>query len=180
MPHYVAFLRAINVGGRFIKMQVLARHFETLGYRDVETFINSGNVLFRSPLRSAPKIASSIELAIAPLLGFRSEVFVRGANELAQIAARADSLNKRLLAPGECNVAFLNQTLSADQTAAIQTVASDIDQFEVDGYEVYWLCRVKQSESKFSNAVLERKLKLKATFRRASMLGTLSARLNAR
>jgi uncharacterized protein (DUF1697 family) len=48
----VAFLRAINVGGRFIKMAELAAHFESLGLADVSTYINSGNVLFSTRVRN--------------------------------------------------------------------------------------------------------------------------------
>ncbi len=46
MPTYVAFLRAINVGGHNVKMEVLRALFEAQGYADVATFIASGNVIF--------------------------------------------------------------------------------------------------------------------------------------
>ena len=53
MPRHIAFLSAINVGGHTVKMDLLCRLFEELGLKDVETFIASGNVIFRSPAKSA-------------------------------------------------------------------------------------------------------------------------------
>ena len=53
---YVAFLRAINVGGRVVKMDDLRRHFVSMGLSDVQTFIASGNVIFESPARSTARL----------------------------------------------------------------------------------------------------------------------------
>ena len=54
-----------------------------------------------------------------------------------------------------------------EHSAALALLKSDIDDFEVHGREVYWRCLTRQSNSKFSNAVLERRLKLRTTLRRA-------------
>jgi uncharacterized protein (DUF1697 family) len=175
MPQYIAFLRAINVSGRYIKMAALANHFETLGYGNVETFINSGNVVFDSPSRSATKLGVAIESAIEPLLGFKSEVFVRSGVELRDVLARASTLLSKVPSGGELNVAFLSAALTSEQGTSLRTMRSDVDDFVVSGQEVYWLCRVPQNESKFSNTVFERKLKLRSTFRRESMLVKLAA-----
>jgi uncharacterized protein (DUF1697 family) len=167
MPVYVAFLRAINVGGRFVKMAALAEHFRDLGYGDAQTYINSGNVVFRSASRNAGTLAVAIEQALSPPLGFKTHAFVaqRG-GALASDRAWAD-----------VNVAFLGAALGAEQVAALLALRSAVDDFVVHGTEVYWKCRVKQSESTFSNAVFERKLKVRTTLRRAVMLQGLSRQL---
>ncbi len=175
LAKYVAFLRAINVSGRYIKMAALSAHFETLGYDSVETFINSGNVIFDSSPRSAAKLSAAIEREIEPLLGFKSEVFVRSGAELHGVLAQAATLLPKVPSGGELNVAFLNAALTKDQETTLLTMRSDADDFVVSGQEVFWLCRVAQNESKFSNAVFERKLKLRTTFRRESMLAKLAA-----
>ena len=61
MPRYVAFLRAINVGGHTVKMDQLRRLFERLGFSKVETFIASGNVIFESASRSAKALEKNTE-----------------------------------------------------------------------------------------------------------------------
>jgi uncharacterized protein (DUF1697 family) len=173
----VAFLRAINVGGRFIKMDALSGHFQDIGLSCVSTHINSGNVLFHSRAQNLSALAARIEPELQARLGFQSEVFLRQASRVQAIAEEAASLEQRLDGQGEVNVAFLSQPLSDTQWTELQRVRSERDDFAHSGQEVYWICRGKQMESRFSNAVMERRLRLRCTFRRASMLQKLSARL---
>ena len=58
---YVAFLRAINVGGHTVRMEALRREFESLGATNVETFIASGNVIFDTARRNAAALERAIE-----------------------------------------------------------------------------------------------------------------------
>ena len=179
MPQYVAFLRAINVTGRFIKMVDLAEHVRTLGHTNVKTYINSGNVLFQSRQLSTTRLATALEDGLEPLLGFRAEAFVRSVPELQAVAAQALALRSRIGPEGDINVAFLQRQLTADDEAAIAPLRNTQDDFVCDGHELYWICQSLQSNSKFSNAVLERKLRTRATFRRGSMLQGLLANLAA-
>lgn len=179
MPQYVAFLRAINVTGRFIKMVTLAEHVRTLGHANVSTYINSGNVLFQSRQLATARLASVMEDALEPLLGFRAEVFVRTVPQLQAIAAKALALRSRIGPEGDINVAFLQREQTTDDEAAIAPLRNDLDDFVCDGTELYWICQSLQSQSRFSNAVLERKLRTRATFRRGSMLQGLLVSLSA-
>ncbi len=179
MPQYIAFLRAINVTGRFIKMVDLAEHVRTLGHAHVSTHINSGNVLFQSPQVSSARLAAAMEDGLEPLLGFRAEVFVRTVPELQAVAERAAALRSRIGPDGDINVAFLQRALTVDDEAALAPLRNTQDDFVCDGPELYWICQSRQSESKFSNALLERKLRTRATLRRGSMLQGLLASLSA-
>lgn len=179
MPTVVAFLRAINVGGRFIKMADLASHFSSLGLEGVSTYINSGNVLFNTRARNLSRLGASIERDLEPLLGFRSEVFLRSAPELHAVAAAATAHRSRMPSSGEVNVAFLQSPLSPDQVARLEALGTDLDAFAHGEREVYWLCKGNQMESRFSNALMERRLQLRCTFRRVSMLAKLSELLRA-
>jgi uncharacterized protein (DUF1697 family) len=179
LPKYIAFLRAINIGGRNIKMAELAEHFKTIGYADAETVIQTGNVIFDTESQSAEALAADIEAKLEPLLGFKSEVFVRSAAEITAILAQAATLSPQVPANGELNVAFLSAPLTEAQATTLEGLTTKMDQFVVQGHEVYWLCQANQSASKFSNGVFEQKLKLRSTFRRLSVLTALPETLFA-
>jgi uncharacterized protein (DUF1697 family) len=177
MPRHVAFLRAINVGGRFVRMNVLSDHFRSLGCTEVSSFINSGNLVFRSPRRAAAALEAELERGLAPLLGFQAEVFLRSPAEVCAVAAQAQRLLHATPGATVVNAAFLKAPLDADGQAVLAGLATDIDHFTALGREVYWTCRTRQSESTFSNAVFERRLARRATFRRHSMLQQFAASL---
>lgn len=177
MSVHVAFLRAINVTGRFIKMSALAEHFRTLGHDDAKTYINSGNVIFSTRTRTPQKLAATFEKELTPLLGFTSEVFIRTAVEVEGIATKALQLREHVPHSGEVNVAFLREPLSQAQSDELALLRTSLDDFVHEGAHVYWLCLGRQTESKFSNAVLERRLRLRSTLRRVSMLQGLANEL---
>ncbi len=177
MPTYVAFLRAINVTGRFVKMTALAEAFHAAGHADARTFLQSGNVVFTSSSRSPAKLQAALQDGLEPRLGFRSEAFVRMAAEVRAIAAHAIGLQGGVAAGGEVNVCLLPEAATPGITAVVASLATDLDAFDVREREVYWICRTRQSASTFSNATLERRLRLRTTLRRASMLARLAAEL---
>src|SRR5690349_8708838 len=82
----IAFLRAINVGGHTVKMDVLRRLFEELGFQNVETFIASGNVIFDAPNGDYGALEKQIEVHLRASLGYEVVTFVRSAPELARVA----------------------------------------------------------------------------------------------
>jgi uncharacterized protein (DUF1697 family) len=172
---YVAFLRAINVSGRNIKMAELAEHFRALGYEQVETFINTGNVIFESAVPSSSDLAASIVAAIEPLLGFKSEVFVRSIAELREIAAQAATFLPKVPTNGELNIGLLEAALTPAQEAALAALCGATDELVATEQAIYWVCQVAQNKSKISNGVLEQKLKLRTTLRRSTVVDGLLA-----
>lgn len=180
MARYVAFLRAINVGGRFIKMAALAEHFRALGHADVSTYINSGNVIFDARARRADTLAAALEAGLQPRLGFVSEAFVRTPAEVQAVASAAAARHADVGPEGEVNVFLLRDALTPAQRAAVLALRSEVDDFEPLERELLWLCRTRQSASKFSNAALERALKCRSTARRSGTLQGLAALLAAR
>src|SRR6185503_5768579 len=87
MPKYIAFLRAINVGGHLVKMDRLRVLFEELGFANVETFIASGNVIFDSPSRSPSTLEKKVAAHLERSLGYPVATFIRSVSELVAIAA---------------------------------------------------------------------------------------------
>ncbi|MGH6625285.1 MAG: DUF1697 domain-containing protein [Burkholderiaceae bacterium] len=176
MPRYVAFLRAINVGGRTVTMEALRAQFEALGFLQVETFIASGNVIFTAPSSSAAALQRRIEIGLEQALGYEVATFLRTDAELQAVAGSPPFDEAARRQAGAFNVAFLAQPLDAAQVAQLMRLQTPIDVFEVQGREVYWLCKFRQSESKFSNAVFERALKVQATFRNFNTVAKLAAK----
>lgn len=174
MPAYVALLRAINVTGRYIKMPVLAEAFRGLGYEAVRPYLQSGNVIFHAPERTAAQVASALEADLPARIGFAVDVFVRTAPQIQAIAAHAVALQGRVAVGGEVNVCFVAQTLTPDHRASLAALRSERDDFDIHDHEIYWLCQTRQSASTVSNAVLERRLRLRTTVRRARMLAGLA------
>ncbi|TDA66512.1 MAG: DUF1697 domain-containing protein [Chloroflexi bacterium] len=170
MQRYFAFLRAVNVGGHTVKMEVLRLQFEALGFNRVETFIASGNVIFESNLTDTTALESRIEAGLNSGLGFNISVFLRAFNELTAIAACQPFSAQDFARAAAFNVAFLVQPPENTWVERLNLLQNEIDQFKVIGREVYWLCRVRQSESKFSNAVLEKTLHQPTTIRQMTTI----------
>ena len=93
--------------------------------------------------------------------------------EVAAIHRRKPFTDSQLKAAPALNIGFVAEPLSASQKKALMRLKTDRDNFHVRGREVYWLCK-KQSESTFSNAVLEKTLKIQATFRSARTIARLA------
>ena len=157
----VAFLRAINVGGRNVKMDELRSIVSELGFERVQTHIASGNVILESAVRNAERLEHSLERGLEERLGFAVSVFVRDCADLRDLLDRAFAEKPATAS----NVIFLKKPLDREQMLRLHELANEEDSFEVRGRHIAWLCTVKQSESKFSNAVLERKLKIESTIR---------------
>lgn len=176
MPRYAAFLRAINVGGHVVKMTELRRLFEALGFREVETFIASGNVVFTSGAARTAALEKRIEKQLHKALGYEVRTFLRSDTEVAAIASYAPFKASDVRTAGALVVGFLAAALEADALKRLRTLRTEIDDFHVHGREVYWLCRRKQSESTFSNAVFERTLRVSTTFRGVQTVVRLAAK----
>lgn len=164
MARYIAFLRALNVGGHTVRMEDLRAHFESLGMAKVETFIASGNVIFESKA-SAKTLGAKIEKHLKMILGYEVATFLRTDSELHALAAHAPFPAPALASAGALNVAFLREPLTTREIEKLMALRNELDDFHIHGLEVYWLCKVKQSESTFSNAVMEKALKVQTTFR---------------
>jgi uncharacterized protein (DUF1697 family) len=177
MPKYVAFLRAINVGGHIVKMDHLRQLFETLGFSNVETFIASGNVIFDSTSKSTKALERKIESLLAKTLGYRVDTFLRSTSELANIAKYKPFEESELNTDGNTlYVIFTADELSAESKMKLGSFRTEVDDFQANGREVYWLCRTKFSDSKISGAQLERTMGMPGTMRNANTVKRLVAK----
>ena len=158
MPRYFAFLRAINVGrGRTVKMDILRRVFEELGFSRVETIIASGNVVFETNRASAASLEKKIERGLVKAVGFEVETFVRTGDELAAIAALEPFPPAKRDAAAELNVIFLKAPPGEATARRVRLISTESDEFRVQGREVYWLRR-RKAPGLYSTADLEKAL----------------------
>lgn len=180
MPKYVAFLRAINVGGHIVKMGHLRQLFENLGFSNVETFIASGNVIFDSTSKNTRTLERKIETLLEETLGYRVATFIRPTSELANIAKYKPFDESELNADGNAlYIIFTAGELSAESKRKLRTFSTEVDDFHAHGREVYWLSRKKISESKVSGAQLERAMEMPGTMRNANTVKRLAAKYSA-
>lgn len=165
MSRYFAFLRAVNVGGHVIRMDQLRQLFEMLSFSGVETFIASGNVVFEAAFEEARALEKQIKAMLAEALGYEVVTFIRTGAELAEIASYQPYSQSDLDAAAAFNIAFLKDPLDDEAKQKLMALRTEIDDFRVHNRELYWLCLKKQSQSTFSNAVLEKNLGVKSTLR---------------
>jgi uncharacterized protein (DUF1697 family) len=177
MPKYIAFLRAINVGGHVVKMDRLRELFEALSFGGVETFIASGNVIFESGSRNTTNLESKIEEHLAEALGYEVAAFIRAADEVKAIARYRPFRDEEVRKAGAFVVGFLHKPLDKSAERVLTGFKSAIDDFHLKNREIYWLCKKRQSESKFSNASFEKALGLRSTFRGMNTIRNLAKKL---
>ncbi|MFK0331622.1 DUF1697 domain-containing protein [Rhizobium sp. NPDC090275] len=132
MPVYIALLRAINVGGTGkLPMTELKAICEQLGFTDVKTYIQSGNVLFRADANEAD-VARALDAALGELLGKKPGVMVRSRKEMEAIVDRAPFPDAK---PSFLLISFLPE--NAPKDALDRIVAPDGEEAVVDGREIY-------------------------------------------
>ena len=176
MLRLIAFLRAINVGGHNVTMAELRGLFESLSLKEVETFIASGNVIFASRSKDIRTLQQKIEGELVRSLGYEVKAFLRTVPEVAAIAQYKPFNESQLSSAMALNVAFLAEPLSAEAEKLLMALKTETDDFHVHGREVYWLCKTKQSDSKFSNARFEKILNARATWRNVNTVVRLAAK----
>jgi len=176
VPRYVALLRGVNVGGKGrMAMADLRACVQAGGFEDVATHIQTGNVLFRTPMRSAEKVARALEQAVEADLGFRTAVMVRTAAQLtAALDARPfpDADEKAL------HIAFLRETPSKANATAL-VAPEGPDEVAVIGREVHLHYPDGMGRSKLSGAYIEKALGVPATARRRSVVEKIRDLLEA-
>lgn len=178
MPRYVAFLRAINVGGHIVKMDRLRDLFEELPVKNVETFIASGNVLFDATAKGIATLERKIETHLEQALGYEVATFLRSADEVTAVARYEPFSRNDLDAKANTlYVAFLPSAPGPKVAEKLAAFGSAMEEFHVYQREVYWLLRQRFSDSKFSGALLEKTVGMPATVRNVTTVRRLAAKV---
>jgi uncharacterized protein (DUF1697 family) len=177
MPRFVAFLRAINVGGHTVRMEALRRLFEELRLSRVETFIASGNVIFDSRSADAGMLEAKIERHLEKALGYGVKTFVRSLDELAAIGRHSPFTSADVGAEGNSlYIAFLAAPPGAEAVRKLMSLKTDADDFDSHEREIYWLRRKGFNESPLAGPLFERTIGAPATMRNATTVRKLVAK----
>jgi uncharacterized protein (DUF1697 family) len=176
MTRYVAFLRAINVGGRTVRMDALRQLFEGWGGSNVETFIASGNVVFDTSRRSADMAERSIEDHVRKALGYPVITFLRSIPELAAVAAHTPFAQDELEAGGTLFVGFMKTAPGPSVACAVAALRDDVNDFAVRGRELYWLRRSQLMQSISSGPPIEKLVGSPITMRNVNTVRRLAAK----
>ena len=167
MELFISVLRGINVSGqKKILMADLKALYEELGFANIKTYIQSGNVVFKTEgRRSNQDLAKEIETAIQLKYGFAVPVIIRRGAELSQLVAANPFLPSSTIDPEKLHVTFLADTPQQINIDKINTFNYPPDQFVIIGQEIFLYIPDRYSDSKLSNSFFENKLKVTATTR---------------
>jgi uncharacterized protein (DUF1697 family) len=168
-------VRGINLGSRKrVAMGALRELVSDLGHLEVQTYVQSGNVVFRSAERDEAQIAAGLERAIARTFGLDVTVVVRSAAKMKQTVAGNPFKDAD---PAHLHVTFLAGVPSRERIQDVAGGSFEPDELRVVGADVYLRCPNGYGRSKLSNDFLERKLGTRATtrnWRSVTALATLS------
>lgn len=166
MPIVISMLRGVNVGGHNkIKMDALRALYESLKFTGCQTFIQSGNVIFKTKERNLAKLTSQIQTAIERSFGFRPDVILRTSDELRDVIARNPFAKRRGIEPGKLLVTFLASAPTTQARDNLLKLKTDGEELRIDGRELYNYFPNGQGRSKLTWPLIERTLKVSGTGR---------------
>ncbi len=174
MPTYIALLRGINVGGHAkVKMDELRGLCEGLGFEDVKTYVQSGNVIFKAAKTSSLDLAKKIEDKLHADFGFAVSVIVRTPEEMSTSIRKNPFLKQKGIDTSKLHVTFLSEAPAKPAWKRLDGLTSGRDQFRWSGREIYLYCPDGYGTSKLTNNVFEKLLSVRATTRNWNSLNKI-------
>jgi uncharacterized protein (DUF1697 family) len=166
MPVIISMLRGVNVGGHNkIKMDALRALYESLKLRDPQTYVQSGNVIFKTQERDLARLTKRIQNGIQRNFGFRPDVIVRTPSELRDVIARNPFATRRGIEPSKLLVTFLAGDPGPAARNALLKIKTDPEELRIHGRELYIYFPNGMARPKVSWLVIERILKTSGTGR---------------
>jgi len=166
MPVIICMLRGVNVGGHnLIKMDALKALCVSMKLKDPQTYVQSGNVIFRTEEKDATKLAKRLQDALEKKFGFRPGVMLRTASELRDVIARNPFAGRNGIEPGKLLVNFLAGDPGKDARKQAQAIKTDPEELHIIGCEVFIYFPDGQGRSRLPWPKIERVLGTSATAR---------------
>ncbi len=157
MPKYIALLRAINVSGsKIIKMEDLRKIFEALKFKNVQTYIQSGNVIFEAKETDKKILRQKIEKHLAKSLGFDVTTIIRTLGELEAIVKHNPFRDEQIDKEHVVYVAFMSEEPSKEKQQWFTKYHSDVDVYGIVGEDLFCLCHKLLGKSLFANSLVEK------------------------
>ncbi len=162
----ISMLRGVNVGGhKKIKMDALRALYESLKLSDAQTYVQSGNVIFRTEERDLASLGKRIQNGIGRKFGFRPDVILRTASELRDVIARNPFAKRRGIEPSRLLVTFLAEDPGAEARDKVRSIEADPEELRIESRELYIYFPNGIGRAKLSLAAIERALKTPGTGR---------------
>lgn len=163
---YIALLRGINVGGKNkIKMFELKNMFESLNYKNVRTYIQSGNVIFDNEITDTIKLANSIENKINEMFGLLVKIIIRTDEEFRNIVKNNPFVNEPNIELDKLHVIFMLDKLETDAELLLSIKKEENEKYLINSREIYLYCPNGYGKTKLNNAMFEKKLNTVSTTR---------------
>jgi uncharacterized protein (DUF1697 family) len=177
---YIAFMRALNVGGHTVKMDHLRSLFEALGFTGVESFIASGNIIFESPSTDTAGLEERIERHLKASLGYEVPTFLRTSAQVAAAAEYRPFAAADPLPEGHTlMVVFLKGEPTSEEREKVAALRTEGDDFHVHGRELYWWRHGRLSDSLVKPGRMEKALRTPGTARNVTTVRRLAAKYPA-
>lgn len=171
---YIAFLRAINLGSRRVKMDRLREVFTELGFDDVRTYIASGNVFFESPSRSKTALTKQIEQRLAAEFGFAIPTMVRTVAEVEKAIARDSFRDVKVDEDTRLAVLFADSRIPK-HTLPITSSKGDLTVVDATATELFVVMRIIGGRVPNPDSSLKKLLGVETTARFAHTLNKIVA-----
>jgi uncharacterized protein (DUF1697 family) len=168
----IAMLRGVNVGGKTVSMERLRESLAGLGFENVRTYIQSGNVIFNVP-RVAADLSKRIENAIFRDFHLPVTVILRTPAEMNSAIRRNPFVGRPEIDQPRLHVTFLVAAPARAALKALADIPAGNDEFRHSGKEIYLHCPNGYGKTKLSNNVIERVLATRATTRNWNTVGKL-------
>ncbi len=163
---YIALLRGINVvGKKIVRMKDLSHMFESMKFRNVRTYLQSGNVIFESPPTAPQVIAKKIGKKVEEKFGFPVSVILRTPDEMKKLIAANPLLKDKTVQRERLHVTFLSTPPDGKTISALDMKKEPNEKFIIKGREIYLYCPNGYGVSKLNNNTFEKKLNTTATTR---------------
>jgi len=176
MNTYFSFLRGINMAGhKIIKMEDLRKCFESMRFKNVRTYIQSGNVMFESTETNTRKLGITIEKGLIKSFGFEISVFLRTLEEMQSIAQLNPFKNITTHANSKMFVTFVSEEIRPRPKAPLWTSRKDVEVIAVRGHDLFSLSHEVNGRFGFPNPFIEKEFGVAATTRNWNTLRKLAA-----
>ena len=166
MTTHLALLRGINVSGHnIIKMEALKTTLEAIGFQNVQTYIQSGNVFVDSDEENASKVGFMIKQEIFKVFGHEVPIVVVNKDDLAVCFKINPYLKEKDVDTKKLYVAFVSTTLKSDNINDLKISQFKPDEASIDGNKIYIKYAVGAGKTRFDQKYIEKKLNVTATIR---------------
>lgn len=163
---YIALLRGINIGRKKrIKMADLKEFFELMDFKNIKTYLQSGNVIFEYNLGNTEEIANGIEKKLIKTYEFPVNVIIRTKNELEDIINSNPFINEDNVEIDKLHVTFLHEMPDKVIVSNLDMKKSENEKFKIIGKEIYLYLPNGYARTKLNNNIFEKKLNTIATTR---------------